>query len=319
MNGAVLQRIAVASARLILACLCCFTGARSAAQELAMIPSAFVDIGYGARPLGMGGAYVALASDPYAVLWNPSCLPYVRGVQVTTMYAKQFGLIPYALAASALGLPGGQGMGLAALTSGDEVLRETALYLSYGRSIAVPSLANTLSLGVTVKLRLSSFGDNAGGGELRSQGSATGYGVDLGVRWKFARRWTLGILLRDPLNQLTYHNETRGVRYGEGVPAALLIGTAFLARNNLVLAMDLDKALYRDVHDRIAVGAEWMLFNAVYLRGGWGESLTTEQNRKVHCGFGIQYFHREFGVRFDFAYQLHFLAHTPRVSVSCWF
>ena len=36
--------------------------------------------------------------------------------------------------------------------------------------------------------------------------------------------------LGDIVNQVNYHNETRGEDYGEPVPAALVLGTAFLAR-----------------------------------------------------------------------------------------
>ncbi len=289
-------------------------------QELSHIPSAFADIGYGARPLGMGGAYVALASDPYAVLWNPACLPYVRGWQVSTMYAKQYNIIPYALVASARSVGSVYGMGIAALTSGDDVLRETALYLSAGRKMgALGAGFKGVSLGATLKLRLSSFGNNPDGGALRSQGSASGFGVDMGMRWKFASKWTAGIVLRDLVNQVYYHNETRGERYGESVPAALVFGTAFLARHNLVFVFDWNKALHRELKDRILVGGEWMLFNTIYLRGGWSQHLDTDPVRKVNVGFGLQYFREDFGVRFDFAYQLYFLANTPRVSVSCWF
>jgi hypothetical protein len=284
------------------------------------ITAAFVDIGYGARPMGMGGAYVALASDPYGVLWNPACLSYVRGWQVSTMYAKQFGLIPYALVTAATGLNGGQGVGVAGLTSGDEVLRETTALLAYGRRLSFLGPAyEHLALGMALKIRMSSFGNNEDGGELRSRGSATGYGVDLGARWKFAPKWTLGVLVRDVLNQVTYNNETRNDTYGESVPATMIVGTAFLARPNLVFVLDWDKALYGDVSDKLRVGCEWMLFNTIFLRGGWGQSLDAEQNRRINCGFGLQYFRKGFGVRFDFAYQLYFLANTPRVSVSCWF
>ena len=300
-------------------CVCIFC-INANGQEVSGIAGAFADIGYGARPIGMGGAYVALASDPYAVLWNPACLPYVRGWQVSTMYTKQFGLIPYGLVTAAKDINENQGVGIAALTSGDEILRETSLYVAYGRRLqSLGSIFKNIAFGTTVKLRLSSFGNNSDGGELRSRGNASGYGLDLGLRWKFAHKWTLGLFLRDAVNKVYYNNETRGENYGEAVPTALLLGTAFMARSNMVFVLDLDKALYEDLDDKVLVGAEWMLFNTIFLRGGWAQTLNTEPNRKINVGFGLQYFQNDFGVRFDFAYQLHFLANTPRVSVSCWF
>jgi hypothetical protein len=305
---------------LIIFILVCTFFTNANAQDVSGIAGAFADIGYGARPIGMGGAYVALASDPYAVLWNPACLPYVRGWQVSTMYTEQFGLIPYGLVTAAKDIDLNQGVGIAALTSGDEILRESSLYVAYGRRLQSlgPAFKN-FAFGATVKFRISSFGNNPDGGELRSRGNASGYGLDLGLRWKFAHKWTLGLFLRDAVNQVNYNNETRGETYGESVPTALLLGTAFMARANVVFALDFDKALYEDLNDKILMGAEWMLFNTIFLRGGWAQTLNTEPNRKINFGFGIQYFRRDFGVRFDFAYQLHFLANTPRVTVSCWF
>ena len=59
------------------------------------IPAAFVDVGYGARPMGMGGAFTALANDAHAVLWNPAGLIRLKHTNATFMWTKQFNLIPY--------------------------------------------------------------------------------------------------------------------------------------------------------------------------------------------------------------------------------
>lgn len=281
------------------------------------VPAAFADIGYGARPMGMGGAYVALASDAYAVLWNPAGLPFVRGWQVSTMYTKQYGIVPYTLATGAKGLGGDQGMGIAVLSSGDAVWRETTALIAYGIELSV--LGPNLALGLSIKLRTVSFGNNSDGGEDQIRGSATGYGLDLGLRWKFAPKWTLGVLFRDALNQVTYNNETREEKYGEAVPAGLIMGTAFLAKPNLVFVLDWDKALYHDVKDKVLVGVEWRVFRIIFLRGGWSQTIDIDPNRKFNWGLGLQYFKKKFGVRFDFSYQYHFLASTPRVSTSFWF
>lgn len=47
---------------------------------------AFLKLGIGARPMGMGSAYVALADDPTALYWNPAGLGSVPGSQVTIMH-----------------------------------------------------------------------------------------------------------------------------------------------------------------------------------------------------------------------------------------
>ena len=47
---------------------------------------AFLKLGVGARPMGMGSAYVALADDPTAVYWNPAGLAGAEGAQVVVMH-----------------------------------------------------------------------------------------------------------------------------------------------------------------------------------------------------------------------------------------
>lgn len=52
--------------------------------------SAFKDIGYGARPLGMGGAFVALSDDFNGLLSNPSGVAEIGNPEVGFMYSKLF-------------------------------------------------------------------------------------------------------------------------------------------------------------------------------------------------------------------------------------
>jgi hypothetical protein len=284
------------------------------------IPGAFADIGYGARAMGMGGAYTALASDALAVIWNPAGLPYVRGTQISTMFTKQFALVPYTMVCAAKDFGAQHGVGAAFLTSGDEAWRETTFMAGWGMRLGSvsPSL-ESLAVGATLKIRTVSYGNNADGGPDRMRGSASGYGVDLGLRYKMAPKWTLGLLWRDAVNHLAYDNQTRGVRYTENVPAGFLFGAALLAKPNLVFAFDWDKSLHADQHDKFAVGGEWKLFDLLFLRAGWSQSIDIDVNGMFNLGAGIQYFTRQFGVRFDYAYQSYFLADTPRVSVTVWF
>ena len=53
--------------------------------------ASFLEIGVGARPLGLGGAYIALSRDIFSFHWNPSGLAFVQKPQFAFMYASQFG------------------------------------------------------------------------------------------------------------------------------------------------------------------------------------------------------------------------------------
>ncbi len=60
----------------------------------------FMAPGGGARALGMGGAFAAVAADASAVFWNPAGIAGIEGRQALAMHAEQFGdLLNYNFAA----------------------------------------------------------------------------------------------------------------------------------------------------------------------------------------------------------------------------
>jgi len=71
----------------------------------------FMDIGVGARGLGLGGAYISLTNGVYAFHWNPAGLALLQRPQLAFMYASQFGSLVDPLAqynhfGGAIPLPG---------------------------------------------------------------------------------------------------------------------------------------------------------------------------------------------------------------------
>lgn len=281
------------------------------------IPAAYVDIGYGARPMGMGGAFTALAADAHAIFWNPAGMVFLRQQHFTAMYTKQFNLIPYALGAYAFKV-GKNSFGLAFLSSGNEVLRESTLLASYARPLQLP-LIGLAGIGLNLRYRFASFGNNADGGPDRSQGSASGFGFDLGFIKTFGRGSRFGLFIRDAANSMTWDNSTRGESYSESIPAALLIGVAQRVHKKAILALDFDKALYSDVEDKIRLGLEMSPMKYIVLRGGMWQNVQAEVNRNYSLGLGVRVAKRTFGAQFDFAYIFNDLANSPRVSFSLLF
>ena len=58
--------------------------------EFAKFAGEFLSTGVGARPLGMGGAFVALADDGTAGYWNPSGLVFLNYPQIVLMHSERF-------------------------------------------------------------------------------------------------------------------------------------------------------------------------------------------------------------------------------------
>ncbi len=65
-------------------------GFQSASGAEANYAADFLDLGIGARPLAMGGAYVSLSNDATGFYWNPAGIAFLPRFQAASMYADLF-------------------------------------------------------------------------------------------------------------------------------------------------------------------------------------------------------------------------------------
>ena len=63
-------------------------------EEYSNVASLF-DLGMGARPLGIGGAFVGLADDGNALFYNPAGLAWAEGLSVLSSYEARPGTASY--------------------------------------------------------------------------------------------------------------------------------------------------------------------------------------------------------------------------------
>ena len=112
----------------------------------------FPDIGLGARPMGMGGAFVAVADDINSIFWNPAGISQIQRVEFSSMYFNPYGLnVNSQLLSGAFQHPLDGGIGMAILRTGEiDFYEEKTLILSLGQDIS--SFTNTeISIGVNLK------------------------------------------------------------------------------------------------------------------------------------------------------------------------
>ena len=117
--------------------------------------AAFNNIGIGARPLGLGGAFVALADDSNAANYNAAGLGYIDTVQIGATRAQRFdGLVTYNSIAGIIpfGRIGSIGASLGILAEDSEIYREQTVSISYGNA-----LFKQLAIGANLKLFGTSF------------------------------------------------------------------------------------------------------------------------------------------------------------------
>ncbi len=304
-------------------------------QGLSGTAAAFVDVGIGARPLAMGGAYTALTQDASAVFWNPAGLASLNGRATEFSHVNQFGIIPYNAFSGAISFLDYHALGLGVLASGDTQLRETTMLLTYALNGdgLFPGLLSRLQLGFSLKYQYASYGqsefdpsayplfseqDVLNAQNAFSSGTASGLGFDLGLGYRLTERVQLGMTWRNIANTISWQSNSEN--YDESIPSRMVFGLAFRANRELTVSVDFDNSLAAGSPNRLRVGTEKRMFNYFALRGGIGQTLAANSSRDYAVGMGL--YKRISGAmktRLDYAFQMHAIANTHRFSFQLEF
>lgn len=163
----------------------------------------FLKLGGGARALGMGNAYVAMADDASAIYWNPAGLGLLKKNEVYCFYrpavidevGEQYWygsfVFPYrkfgfGISGIYLGVNDIEKTGIGdydePIILGEFEDRETALFLSIGREW----FKNLSYLGINWKLINHTLDEETG----------RGFGVDIGYLTNLSESWNLGGLFK---------------------------------------------------------------------------------------------------------------------------
>lgn len=190
-----------------------FVGA-SAAQAADKFAAEFLKVGVGARALGMGGAFTALADDASAIYWNPAGPALLVEPDLQLTHAEMFGgIVTHDVLSGVLpiGRDGGRSsVGLTVIRLGVDDIKVTSDALSQeagGQIVVDPDLVRIESaydLGVFFNYARG-LGDNwSVGGNLKmvrqslvGDGSSFGIGADLGLLWLPSTSTTFGLRLAD--------------------------------------------------------------------------------------------------------------------------
>ncbi|MCK5738648.1 UPF0164 family protein, partial [bacterium] len=87
-------------------------GAGNDISKTGMSAASFLEIGVGARALGMGGAFVGIADDASALYWNPGGLPEIPRPEFIFMHSEWLADMDYDYLGLVLPLGGAGSFGL---------------------------------------------------------------------------------------------------------------------------------------------------------------------------------------------------------------
>ncbi len=228
----------------------------------------FGDIGVGARPIGMGSAFVALVDDVHSLYYNPAGLSRLTQIEFTSGYGKLYwglddgsnlgnAFIGYAHPLEKLG-----GIGVGWLSLGlNGFYREDTFIFSYGNK-----LFSSLSAGLNFKLLYKRYNNNQytkSDPLFQEKGySRIGFSGDVGLLYNLTANIFSGLSITDVLQQ-----NMNLVDKKDKLPLGVRIGVAYRDKINLInFALD---AVYKDREFNISAGAEkWLSGKSAGVRGG---------------------------------------------------
>jgi hypothetical protein len=175
----------------------------------------FMAIGVGARALGLGGAFVALANDATSGYWNPAGLSRLNYPQVSLMHDERFGnLVNYDYGSVGLPMGSSASLGLSVIRLGVDGIPDTrngawvdlnnngmpelneldynkisyfnaadwAMYFTYSKRHS-----DDFSYGANLKIISREIGEV----------SATGIGFDIGIQYNVTNAFIVGANFQD--------------------------------------------------------------------------------------------------------------------------
>lgn len=271
-----------------------------------------LQVAVGARPLGMGNAYVAVAEEAESLFVNPAGLGGIKSLKLTSMYTTFMTDVSYIVLGGIypIGNSGSVGVGVARAGLTDIQLYddsgtslgtgnwdETVIMLSYGTDLATLGMAENVKVGASLK-NYSRVGTHAS----LEAGNASTLDMDLGVLYVPVPWMTLGANLQNFLpTQIRTDNIETVVKLGSKMNILGRGGTALNEHDQkLAFCLDMDLNTQTGLGSESHIGLEYWPVDALALRlglenedsaGGGGTSNLT-------AGLGLRYA----GIDFNYAY-----------------
>lgn len=314
---------------LFLGCNVLFAQGSSGVSKRGTTAAPFLSIAQGARALGIGGAFVAIADDPSAMYWNPSGIADLQGFNLMVDHTYWFADIQYNYVGATINLGsfGGLGLNLTASDIGQMNVTTVDQQDGTGEVFTVSDLA----VGLTYALRLTdafSIGFNP---KFIYQKiwkmSASAVALDLGVKYRTPFEGvTLGMSITNfgtkmqmaGTNALVlYDSDPGNTGHNTRIPAQLAMEEWELPLNFRVgiaynvpmgglgkMTLAVDAAHPSDNYESVNVGGEYVFDDFIYVRGGMKSLFQKDSEESFTAGLGVrQFVVGNLQISVDYSYQ----------------
>lgn len=267
----------------ILPLVFCLCGISNAASN-ATTALTFLEMGAGARYIGMGGAGTAIADDSTAMYWNPGIMAKTDVVSIDLMHTVYVEDTFYDFAAAIFPAGDFSTIGFSAqyFSAGDISIFDD---MGYGNGKINPY---DLAVAIGYAANIKGFGIGLTAKYIQSEiiNTAQTYAFDFGISLPdlFDDKLKLGVSASNIGEGIKYDAET------EDLPMTVRLGVGLHLSDNLLLAADVGKVMERDVY--VAGGGEYFLemtqSMGLYFRAGYNTVSNAEELSGVSAGFGIE-------------------------------
>ncbi|MDD5688352.1 MAG: PorV/PorQ family protein [Elusimicrobia bacterium] len=277
----------------------------------------FLKVGMGARPLAMGGAYIAVADDVNAIYYNPASLTRLENNELTATYLKYFedvnaGFIGYG---GRIGKNHYVGAGLTYLQVKDMERRDEnevdlgnfgatdiALFINYSRKDIANKILEGLSVGGGLKV-ISEKIDNE---------KAFTVALDISGYYPADDKLSFAMNIQNISYGIKFINDT------DPLPLNIKLGGAYKIIEGLTVACDIDEYVI-DSKQYASIGAEYWIKKMIALRSGYRFGYDTTSLGGI-VGFGAGAGFRMWGFIVDYAFvPFGELGDTHRISFGAKF
>ena len=300
----------------------------------------FLKLGVGARPISLGGAFVAQANDLSAMYWNPAGLALLPGASVQLAHTRYLADVNYNFAAFgiSLGNLGTLAASLIFLDSGNMLVRTIAQPEGTGERFKVQNYAIQASYGRSLTDRFAIGGSFKFIQERIWHSSASSIALDVGTLFTTPyERLRLGasfsnfgpkmqmsgrdiVFSADPTPGQSGVVEIVNSEYlmdRHPLPLLFRIGLSWdaLRTANHTFALSTDAAHPNDNYEYLNFGAEYDFRNLIALRAGYRNLFAADSEQGLTMGGGMNIrLDGSLRIRVDYAW-----ADFGRLEQTHWF
>jgi len=291
--------------RIFIFILLLFSSATCAGGDYASA-GAFLNLGVGARALGMGSAFTSVSIGPDATYWNPAGLAFSRRMQFLAMHSnlafdQNYNFVSAINPWRFIGTFGVSwiGYGMSRIEGRTENTKDpewifgdyqNALLISFGRKFV-----DFLSVGVSLKLLHHSLDAFHG----------MGWGFDAGFLYTPGdRKLRIGIVFQNVQTELEW-----GQDHVEIIPLTLRSGISYRPIRNAILSFDISQTQGKFIDPRM--GFEYRVMGFVPVRFGM-------ENESFSAGAGLKIYAEKANITFDYGFAREPIAFNDihRISVQ---